>query len=73
MSERSNYLQTFLDYLSYEADASPLTVSTYQADLQSYLAYVEERLDEAFVPSEGDLDLVRGSPIRWIRESRPLP
>ena len=46
MSERSNYLQTFLDYLSYEADASPLTVSTYQADLQSYLAYVEERLGD---------------------------
>ena len=60
MSEHSNYLQTFLDYLSYEADASPLTVGTYQADLQSYLAYVEERLGEAFVPSEGDLDLVRG-------------
>lgn len=57
-------IQVFFDYLRYEMDASPMTLENYAKDLRSYRAYVEERLGEAFVPSEGDLDLVRG----WLSQ-----
>ncbi len=60
MLPATDSIRTFLDYLSHEAAASPLTIETYQSDLRSFTAYAEERLGEPFVPSEGDLDLVRG-------------
>ena len=60
MPPTTDSIRAFLDYLSHEAAASPLTIETYQSDLRSFTAYAEERLGEPFVPSEGDLDLVRG-------------
>ena len=60
MPPTTDSIRAFLDYLSHEAVASPLTIETYQSDLRSFTAYAEERLGEPFVPSEGDLDLVRG-------------
>lgn len=60
MPPATDSIRAFLDYLSHEAAASPLTIETYQSDLWSFTTYAEERLGEPFVPSEGDLDLVRG-------------
>ena len=55
-----NYIQEFLDYLRFEVDASPMTIENYGKDLWAFLAYVEARQGEPFVPSQQDLDLVRG-------------
>ena len=55
-----NYIQEFLDYLRFEVDASPMTIENYGKDLWAFLAHVEARTGEPFVPSQQDLDLVRG-------------
>jgi len=55
-----NYIQEFLDYLRFEVDASPMTIENYGKDLWAFLAHVEARKGEPFVPSQQDLDLVRG-------------
>lgn len=60
MPEPQDQIQAFLDYLRHEMDASPMTLENYAKDLRDYKQYVEQRLGEAFSPSEGDLDLVRG-------------
>lgn len=60
MDQQPDLFARFLDYLRYEQDASPRTVATYGDDLSRYRSYVEQRLGEPFVPSEGDLDLARG-------------
>ena len=65
MSTEPDLFQRFEDYLRYELDASPRTVSSYSRDLERYRRYAEERLAEPFTPSEGDLDLVRG----WLSSS----
>ena len=59
MPEDQDHIHAFLDYLRHEQDASPMTIDNYAKDLRDYKAYVEDRLGEYFVPSEGDLDLVR--------------
>lgn len=59
-TEGTDYIQRFLDYMRYERDSSEMTIHSYRTDLLAYRAYVEERLGEEFVPSKGDLDLVRG-------------
>ena len=65
MSTEPDLFQRFEDYLRYELDASPRTVSSYSRDLERYRRYAEECLAEPFNPSEGDLDLVRG----WLSSS----
>lgn len=50
MPPATDSIRAFLDYLSHEAAASPLTIETYQSDLRSFTAYAEERLGEPLVP-----------------------
>ena len=44
MSTEPDLFQRFEDYLRYELDASPRTVSSYSRDLERYRRYAEERL-----------------------------
>lgn len=48
----------------HERNAAILTLQAYRTDLLSYIGYCTERLGEDFVPSSGDLDLVRG----WLSQ-----
>ncbi len=58
------YLKSFIRYEEQELNASPMTCSSYQADLESYLRHCAGRVDEEFVPSKGDQDLIRS----WLSE-----
>lgn len=53
-------IESYLTYLRYEANASPLTIESYGDALEAYAEYCYATLGEEHEPSEGDLDLVRG-------------
>ncbi len=53
-------IESYLAYLRYEANASPLTIESYGDALMAYAAYCHSTLSEEHEPSGADLDLVRG-------------
>ncbi len=58
------YLHSFIRYERQERNASEMTCSSYQADLEDYIRHCQERLKEEFNPSKGDQDLIRS----WLSE-----
>ena len=71
MSTEPDLFQRFEDYLRYELDASPRTVSSYSRDLERYRRYAEERLAEPFTPSS--TWCAAGSPPASMPGSKPPP
>lgn len=60
--ELQQTLETFMEYLRLERNASPLTLTTYRPAIVSYMECALELASDEWQPSDADRDLVRN----WI-------
>ena len=62
--ELQQTLESFMEYLRLERNASPLTLTTYRPAIKSYMESALELASDEWSPSDGDRDLVRN----WIMQ-----
>ena len=62
--ELQQTLESFMEYLRLERNASPLTLTTYRPAIKSYMESALELASDEWSPSDADRDLVRN----WIMQ-----
>ena len=62
--ELQQTLESFMEYLRLERNASPLTLTTYRPAIKSYMESALELVSDEWSPSDADRDLVRN----WIMQ-----
>ena len=62
--ELQQTLESFMEYLRLERNASPLTLTTYRPAIKSYMESALELASDEWSPSDADCDLVRN----WIMQ-----